>query len=121
MDKNSNKNANANNSKNAMNSYEKVVSENNKNVMKYENLLQSKNNYCTYRTINQPRDLYNEKIEEYLFLQDAYVHDTARLDVNPVNGHVGCLGCDHQRPTCPTQSGFAYPEHVGVESKLLGL
>ena len=93
----------------------------NKNVIKYENKLQSKNNYCTFRTINEPRDLYNEKIENYQFLQDRYVHDTARDDVNPMNGHVGCLGCNHQKPTCPMKSGIAYPDHVGVESKLKGL
>ena len=99
----------------------KVMSEHNKNVMNYQNKMQAKNNYCTFRTINEPRDLYNESIENYQFLQDRYVHDSARLDVNPMNGHVGCLGCNHQKPTCPMKSGIAYPEHVGVESKLKGL
>jgi len=99
----------------------KNMSQYNKNVIKYQNKMQSSNNYCTFRTINEARDLYNEGIFEYQLLQDRYVHDTARLDANPMNGHVGCLGYDHQKPTCPTVSGIAYPEHVGVESKLRGL
>lgn len=105
----------------SMNNDSNKLSAYNKNVVNYQNKLQSKNNYCTVRSINEPRDNYNVDIENYQFLQDRYVHDSARVDVNPMNGHVGCLGCDHQKPTCPMKSGIAYPEHVGVESKLFGL
>jgi len=103
------------------NSNSKNFSANANATIRSEKKNQVVNNYCTARTINEPRDLYNEKIEDYQFLQDRNVHDSARLDVNPVNGHVGCLGCEHQKPTCPTKTGFAYPEHVGVESRLFGL
>jgi hypothetical protein len=99
----------------------KNISQHNKNVINYQNKLEGHNNYCTFRTINEPRDLYNEKIEDYWFLQDRYVHDSARQDVNPVNGWQGQLGCNHQRPTVGQRSGIAYPDHVGVESKLKGI
>ena len=97
------------------------MSEYNKNVINYQNKMQAQNNYCTVRTINEPRDNYNEIIEDYIFLQDRYVNVAARKDMNNMNGNVGCLGCDHQLPTCTTQSALSYPDHVGVESKLFGL
>jgi len=82
---------------------------------------QNKNNYCTYRTINEPRDTYNEDIEGYWSLQDKFVHHNARKNIHPSSGFQGCLGCDSDKPVCPTVTGIAFPSHVGVESKLKGL
>ena len=79
-------------------------------------------NWCTYRTINVPRDTYNTKILNYSLLQDQYVHYTARKELEKSqNGHVGCLGCDHTKPVCPTQSGIVYSHRVNDESRLYGL
>ena len=80
-------------------------------------------NYCTFRTINVPRDTYNTKILNYQLLQDQYVHYTARKELlgNQAQGHVGCLGCDHTKPICPTQTGHVFGEVVGTESRLKGL
>jgi hypothetical protein len=79
-------------------------------------------NYCTFRTINVPRDSYNDQIMNYQLLQDAYVHETARKELDKsVNGHVGCLGCSHTLPICPTESGINFSQRVNDESKLLGI
>lgn len=81
----------------------------------------TQNPYCTARTINEPRDSYNQGIFNYRTLQDAYVHHTASQHFHEVSGFQGCLGCDSDRPVCPTQSGILYPSHVNTETKLRGL
>lgn len=78
-------------------------------------------NYCTSRTINTARDTYNEDWFDYGTLQDRYVHHNARSSIHPMNGFQGCLGCASDKPICPSQSGIAYPHHVGVDSRLRGL
>lgn len=93
----------------------------NKNVAKYKTKFQTDNNYCTYRTINEPRDTYNMDIQGYWSLQDKFVHHNARGKIDQMNGFQGCLGCASDKPVCPTVSGIAYPDHVGVDSKLRGL
>jgi hypothetical protein len=80
------------------------------------------NNYCTTRTINEPRDSYNEDWYAYRTMQDTFVHDSVRRSVNPAKGFDGsCLGCNSDMPTCPTQSGIAYDSAVSIDSKLRGL
>jgi hypothetical protein len=79
------------------------------------------NPYCTARTINEPRDSYNQGIFDYRTLQDAYVHHTAQKQFHKSSGYQGCLGCDGDKPVCPTQSGIAFPSHVNTETKLRGL
>lgn len=96
------------------------MSNSNQNI-KAKKQLQNQNNYCTYRTINEPRDTYNEDLEKYWSLQDKFVHHNARQNIHPTNGFQGCLGCNSDKPVCPTKSGIAYPSHVNVESRLKGL
>jgi len=92
-----------------------------RNMLNNNNKNKVDNNYCTSRTINEPRDLVNDSWYKYRMLQDTFVHDAVRQSIHPMNGFQSCLGCDSDKPVCPTKSGIAYPEHVGVDSKLRGL
>jgi hypothetical protein len=90
------------------------------NNMKYN---QQFNNYCAARTINEPRDVYNEEIQDFWSYQGAHVHQAARLRADQMNGWVGCMrgNCGDSKPVCATISAIGIPEHVGIESKLRGL
>jgi hypothetical protein len=79
------------------------------------------NPYCTARTINEPRDSYNQGIFQYRTMQDAYVHHSAMKQFDTKSGFQGCLGCNDDKPVCPTKSGISYPSHVNTETKLRGL
>ena len=92
-----------------------------RNMLVQQKLLQNTNNYCTSRTINEPRDVYNTQWFDYGTFLPKYAHAAIRDVVHPMNGHVGCLGCNSDKPTCPQKSGLAYPSHIGVESRLKGL
>lgn len=93
----------------------------NKQVNNYKKLFEQENPYCTMRTINAPRDLYNQRYADYWNFLDKYIHPSVQRNAHPMNGFPGCLGHESQQPICPSKNLIVYPHHVSTDSKLRGL